>query len=293
MNKITTAVIKYFSEMNIDMLSTILDDNKTYQDATKEVFLARVETLFQKFKNAGDTFLKVYDGNCCSNACPNSGYPGFNLVGNKSLNSTTFVYEEDADDLKDLLICYEFKIRGKEILTNKFLSFSFFKDEEAAFKPSVEYLILFQRAEIAVEEIISLEENFLSTDDIIHWQNKHFELYEDILEGIQDAIYKKAVYFTNLYFFIIRLMKYLNLTKKIKIQNTTYKNSNQITYTNDLVLTVHGFELDIYEIKKNPINGLEYIKINNDYGIFILLNDINKGTKIKRLIDMFRNIQYK
>lgn len=63
MNKITSTVIKYFSEMDVEMLSIILDDNRTYQDATKVDFLNKVENLFKKFKNSGDTFLTPHLGN--------------------------------------------------------------------------------------------------------------------------------------------------------------------------------------------------------------------------------------
>ena len=35
----TASILKYMSEMDFEMLSLILDENKTYQEATKEVFI--------------------------------------------------------------------------------------------------------------------------------------------------------------------------------------------------------------------------------------------------------------
>jgi hypothetical protein len=39
----TASILKYMSEMDIEMLSLILDENKTYQYATKEVFLEKLK----------------------------------------------------------------------------------------------------------------------------------------------------------------------------------------------------------------------------------------------------------
>jgi hypothetical protein len=39
----TASILKYISEMDAEMLSLILDDNKTYQEATKEVFIEKLK----------------------------------------------------------------------------------------------------------------------------------------------------------------------------------------------------------------------------------------------------------
>jgi hypothetical protein len=40
---LTVSILKYMSEMDIEILSLILDENKKYQDSTKEVFLKKLK----------------------------------------------------------------------------------------------------------------------------------------------------------------------------------------------------------------------------------------------------------
>ena len=45
--------------MDITLLETLLDNNKTYQDALKEV-LRKVNKVFTEFKASGDTYLQAH-----------------------------------------------------------------------------------------------------------------------------------------------------------------------------------------------------------------------------------------
>ena len=80
----TASILKYMSEMDIEMLSLILDDSKTYQDATKEVFLEKLKGAFESFKNEKDQKLNYYPGVCNSTECTNTGCKGYTFVGDTS-----------------------------------------------------------------------------------------------------------------------------------------------------------------------------------------------------------------
>ncbi|MGL6269330.1 MAG: hypothetical protein ACRC2O_15460, partial [Chitinophagaceae bacterium] len=77
-------IIHYFEKMDIRMLDILLDDTKTYQNASKDIFLEKLALAFKKFKNINDTFLTSYKGICGSKVCPNKGCKGFSFVGNIS-----------------------------------------------------------------------------------------------------------------------------------------------------------------------------------------------------------------
>ena len=53
-------IIENFESMNLSMLDVLLDDDKTYQDARKEVFIEKIEEIFSKLKSNGDTRLDSY-----------------------------------------------------------------------------------------------------------------------------------------------------------------------------------------------------------------------------------------
>ena len=42
-------IIKSFKNMDLDMLDILLDENKTYQDVYKEIFIEKLEIVFSHF----------------------------------------------------------------------------------------------------------------------------------------------------------------------------------------------------------------------------------------------------
>ena len=57
--------IKFFIEkLDIEMIDAFLDDCKTYQDMQKRIFIAKLNRVFQTYKETGDTYLVSYRGSC-------------------------------------------------------------------------------------------------------------------------------------------------------------------------------------------------------------------------------------
>ena len=103
------AIIHYFSKMDIDMLELLLDDKKTYQHSTKEIFLKKLNTeVFEEFKKNGDTQLEIHTGFCNQENC-NKGYKGFLLASSVTNNYSAFIFEETKDEIKDICCCSGFK----------------------------------------------------------------------------------------------------------------------------------------------------------------------------------------
>ncbi len=80
--------------MDIDTLGLVLDDNKTYQDVSKELFLQKVKEGFDDFKKYGDTELLIYPGRCISTKCSNSGKRGYSFIGGTSKLHLDMIFEE-------------------------------------------------------------------------------------------------------------------------------------------------------------------------------------------------------
>jgi myosin heavy subunit len=49
-------IINALEHMDVGMLDILLDDEKTYQCATKEVFLQKLSKLFKNFQQENDSF---------------------------------------------------------------------------------------------------------------------------------------------------------------------------------------------------------------------------------------------
>ncbi len=176
-------IFNAFSKMDIGQLQILLDDNKTYQDATKETFLEKLQEIFIQFKKHEDTELFQCYGRCRSKECPNRGKSGYAFVGNKSNLYMKLIFEETESDILDIYHCTEFSIPKQTLKLKKYssLDIKIKKDEEATFKPSVNYSIKLQQCDSAIDELYNMVGDNLTRDVAIYWLEKHNELYHSML----------------------------------------------------------------------------------------------------------------
>lgn len=92
------AVLYFLQRMDVEMVSSILDDNRTYQDFAKHVFIRKLDNAIDCFIKSGDTFLNYYCGFCNSKIC-NFQCNGYSFVGNHSRN-----YFDLIVDIKDGIV---------------------------------------------------------------------------------------------------------------------------------------------------------------------------------------------
>lgn len=117
------AIIHFLSLMDAQMIDSFLDDDHTYQDFPKNIFLHKLQLAFDQFQRAGDTFLNAHNGVC--NGCK-KGCKGISFVGNISRNYLDILIESKDDRVTDLYECAdfvnddEFVIKKERVYINKF-----------------------------------------------------------------------------------------------------------------------------------------------------------------------------
>jgi len=120
--------------MNIPALKILLDDDKTYLGTTKEIFIKGLSTLFEDFKNLGDTALIVKDGFCNSSECCNCGMNGYRFVGSISRKYIDFIFEIEAEDLNEISHCYVFKTNMESDDLGEHVYIKIYYDDKVAFE---------------------------------------------------------------------------------------------------------------------------------------------------------------
>ena len=63
------AILYFLQRLDIDMVSSVLEDTRTYQDFAKPLFIKKLDNALDKFIEAGDTYLNRYKGSCDSKSC--------------------------------------------------------------------------------------------------------------------------------------------------------------------------------------------------------------------------------
>ena len=247
------AIIHYFSKMDIDMLGLLLDDNNTYQEATKETFLKKLnDDVFSEFKENGDTELIAIKGECNADNC-NKGCKGFLFLGKATNNYTAFIFEEINKDIKDIYCCSSFVCIENIGELNKEFYFTFGRDEEASFNPSLEYLIQVQQCEKAYSAIVKSEASYLYKDEYLPW----LELNKDLYKSLPSLFigYKKIDSFRSLYSKLENVASYLSYEKQTQVAVSNFYKISFIDKKDDELLAwlIVNKKLD------DEINGLLFL----------------------------------
>jgi len=131
------AVIHFICEMDVEMVATLLDDQRTYQDFSKSLFIRKLGDLFFEFEQLGDTQLLLDRGQCYGCSCGSSGY---SFVGNKSMAYIDIVFIRDEDQkVTDIYECDDFlnkspKLRKRNrLFLDKYVDFEMEDDEDDFF----------------------------------------------------------------------------------------------------------------------------------------------------------------
>jgi hypothetical protein len=289
-------IIKYFCEMDIEMLEMVLDDGRTYNDARMEVFLKKVDEVFDKFREGGDSELIVYNGAYRSEFLFNEGDICYTFVGNKSRNYINLIFDERNIDVYDIYQCEEFNkepyylFEDKIILLGWEYRLAILKDERVDFIPCVNYLILKQKCEDAIYEITHGETTYLTKEDYKYWVKKHDEFYERV-RWIVD--YEKFIKFKMLHFHLwdICINERQNMDSEIALNEF-----NKISINNDKELLNWLVKNEDLGVEINMVNHGKwdeakkisgYYKISESPDIFISGNDIRNSVKLSEIFDAY------
>lgn len=171
-------ILRCFAAMEIDGLRLYLKEEYTYQEASKEVFLDKIEAIFERHRSAGDTELLLYPGACAGTDCENCGKKGYRFVGNRSNNYLDLLFETKGDDITDIYSCSQFRSDIEIADLNDRSSIDIDLDETANFPKPTSYWTRVYAAQDAYNEMITQPPRRLRFDEIEFWLTKHDELYK-------------------------------------------------------------------------------------------------------------------
>ncbi|MCX6198777.1 MAG: hypothetical protein NTY88_06095 [Bacteroidetes bacterium] len=105
------AVIYFMAHLDIEMVSSFLDDDRTYQDFPKYLFISKLIKAFEQFEKADDRVLSLHKGGCagCSKGCR-----GFTFLG-KQGDYMDILFLMEGDEIKDIYECSNF-VNDEEVL---------------------------------------------------------------------------------------------------------------------------------------------------------------------------------
>lgn len=99
------AVLYFVARLDIEMVNSFLDEDRTYQDFPKYQFISKLIDAFGEFEKAGDKELTIFKGQCsgCSKGCQ-----GYTFLG-KHGHFIDLLFERDDHKILDIYECLNFK----------------------------------------------------------------------------------------------------------------------------------------------------------------------------------------
>ena len=160
-------LIEAFKSLDFEKLQNLLNDNRSYMDVSKYLFLSTLKQKIDEYENL-KSYENVVEGTCnhCNKGCKVYRFKAENLP------SLTLYFEEKDRKVTDIYLCNAFKEDSVD-KDDWNIYFSFYEEEKVDFNPSIEHLIILQRVEKAVEEFNNLEKiGLVPIEEVVHWYNK-------------------------------------------------------------------------------------------------------------------------
>lgn len=207
------AFLYFMSRMEVDMLEFVLDDDKTYEDCTKSIFLEKFSGAVAEIKNAGNDSIIYKRGYCVAKNC-NIGCSGYMFLGNKTKHYFNCIVKEENDKIVDIHGCTFFStIKKHRSNYKKRVDYDIYEEDKVGFEKDVKALINIQHINKAIAEIEEIAKHQFDINSLIYWVNMFDSLYCQTEKDVR--FIKKYYDFNNIFCHISSIVKILPLSSKI------------------------------------------------------------------------------
>lgn len=262
--------------MDIEGLRLYLKKEYTYQEASQEVFLDKVEDIFDEFKANGDQHLLVYQGVCTELSCnPDLIRKGYQFVGNNSGDylSLRFITETEdgkmVTDILDIFSCSCMKTYDSIFQKGerKLLNVSPF--EKAGFKGSPEFFFHNNLINQGFSDLDNYSDREIDISEIESWLLKYQPTVDFFTENYNSVYDQNLLFFKHLFFHISRVVNSIHTLDKKKLLESSdldlAKNEKKVI----------KWVLNIEEVTQNQkVNLIEKLIKNKDGFLLDLDDDI-------------------
>jgi len=192
MNFYLNQVLKAFSEMDAQQIGELLDSQYTYQEVPLEIFIEKLEVVFEEFKKEGDTRLEILPGTCSNFYCnPDYIRTAYRFVGDQTRNYLDFRFLLELTDNKqdhtilDIFHCNSLNCQVQKdwYAEPKFLKIHW--NEKSDFKVDPDEIL---HSELALEAVqfLPLTPEFLSFEELNAWLLKYFPTFDFFVNSSMD-----------------------------------------------------------------------------------------------------------
>lgn len=181
-------IIQAIKNFDIRKLNNLLDDNKSYMDVSKALFLKALENKFSEAKEQGCCFFDEVSFGICGSC--NKGCEAITFLSKSGFYLNLFIESKNNIDVDDIYVCSKV-IDNKEYEKKYSLEPYFYEDEKVTFYADSKYKYVEEKYKLMLSDIDSFKED-LSFKDFITWYETYNDLRNlDFLETTLLKLYTK------------------------------------------------------------------------------------------------------
>jgi hypothetical protein len=253
------ALIKYISEMNIDMLSLVIENDTSFMNLHKEDFLDKLEAIFINLREAKiNHFSKIIPGISIEESETN-GIEGYKFITSDK-RDLTLLFKE-TNNFIEIYNCSKFKCYQQSEETER-IFISVWDDEKVNYKPSFEHITLTNKIESFYVQFKEFKNKITLIEDYEIWFKTVKKVYDSI--NLRTHLGYKFFYnFSNFVvdnLFALYIIENGEITKKALEEYEKLENSNE-------------FDLLEWKLKFNDVRYLSNYKLINDEKKYLMKHE--------------------
>ena len=288
-----TSLIKAITSMDTNALEMILEDGVTYQDTSKEIFLQKLNDIFQLFHQNGDNELIAIKGKCHSKICENKNKKGVSFIGNVSGLYIDLIIENEEGAVKDIYECKDFcKNENTSFKQTRKLSLNIFVYEKKTFKPINNYNNIDKETIEATNKLKQYNNTEITKEQIIKWVDDHEELYNSMNWMTWNNLpYKDQSYFNQVYIDIYKVYEFLFLEDETLLALYEYRTleiENELPLLQWLAKFEYLFDLLTFlhpDVVSEESMKSGIIILHNDYTTFFKTDLLKNCIELHEIFD--------
>lgn len=171
-------IVKYISEMNIDMLSLVLENDISFMDLHIDDFLDKLEEIFIELKKSNiNEFSKIISG-ISEEDSETKGIKGYKFITNDNRN-LTLLFEEINGDLIEIYNCSKFKTY-QVCEETEGIFICVWDDEKINYMPTFEHITLTEKIDSFYIQFESFKNSITPIAEYENWFKNVKEVYDSI-----------------------------------------------------------------------------------------------------------------
>lgn len=224
------AIVKYISEMNIDMLSLVLANDTSFMNLHKDNFLYKLEEIFIELRESNiNEFSKIISG-ISEEDSETKGIEGYKFVTSNK-KDLTLLFEEFNGEIIEIYNCSKFKSYQYCEETER-MFICVWDDERTDYIPSFEHITLTNKIDSFYIQFEDFKNSITPISEYENW----FKTVKEVYDNVNLLTHTEFKFFYDFSYFVVDNLFVLFIIENGEITQKALKEYDELDSSNEIDL---------------------------------------------------------